>query len=96
MADQTYTDAAVEMVVESIYGPADHPAPSPEVNAFGGRLRRKATAVLDVLVAAGWAPRAEVAEKIAQAIEGYDGPLSDGPRTTLARIARAHGQADHG
>jgi hypothetical protein len=52
----TPTDTDVNMVVEAIYGPADHPAPSPEVNAFGGRLRRKATAVLDVLVAAGWRP----------------------------------------
>jgi hypothetical protein len=61
------------------------------------------------LVADGWRPnairstieqakltRAAVAEEIAQAIEAYDGPLSDGPRTTLARIARECGEAGHG
>jgi hypothetical protein len=42
------------------------------------------------------AHRRQVAEEIAQAIEAYDGPLSDGPRTTLARIARAHGETGHG
>jgi hypothetical protein len=82
MSEQPYTEADVDLVVESIYGPADHPAPSPEVNAFGGRLRKKATAVLDVLVVAGWRPnairstieqakltRAVVAEEIADALD---------------------------
>jgi hypothetical protein len=43
-----------------------------------------------------WAGRKLVAEEIAQAIEAYDGPLTDGPRTTLARVARQHGEAGHG
>jgi hypothetical protein len=71
MADQTYTDtdAVLDLVVEAIYGPADYPAPAPDVNAFGGRLRRKATAVLDVMVAARWAPRAAAAADIADALD---------------------------
>jgi hypothetical protein len=36
---------------------------------------------------------AQGCEDAAQAIEAYDGPLSDGPRTTCARIARAHKEA---
>jgi hypothetical protein len=43
------------------------------------------------------AHRRQVAEEIAQAIEAYDGPLTeDGPRTTLARVARECGEAGHG
>jgi hypothetical protein len=89
VADRTaYTDTDVDTVDNQLW---PRPALGPD------RLYREmARAVLDALVAAGWAARAEVAEEIAQAIEAYDGPLTDGPRTTLARIARAHGEAGHG
>jgi hypothetical protein len=56
--------------------------------------------------AARWRPPAEQdvydegyaqgREDAAQAIEAHDGPLTDGPRTTLARIAREHREAGHG
>jgi hypothetical protein len=90
VADRTtYNDADVDTVYNQLW-----PRPALEPDRL---YREMARAVLDALVAAGWAPRAAVAEEIAQAIEAYDGPLTeDGPRTTLARVARAHGEADHG
>jgi hypothetical protein len=88
MAEQPYTDTDVDVV--------DNELSARLVLEPDDLYREMARAVLDALCAAGWAARAEVAEEIAQAIEAYDGPLSDGPRTTLARVARAHGETGHG
>jgi hypothetical protein len=88
MGEQPYTDADVDVV--------DNELSARLVLEPDNLYREMACAILGALVAFGWAPRAVVAEDIAQAIEAYDGPLDDGPRTTLARVARAHGEADHG
>jgi hypothetical protein len=89
VADRTtYNDADVDTVYNQLW-----PRLVLEPDSL---YREMACAILGALVAFGWAPRAVVAEEIAQAIEAYDGPLSDGPRTTLARVARECGEAGHG
>jgi hypothetical protein len=89
-----YTDADVELVADVLWR---YPSKT--------TTRAAATSVLDALVAAGWAPRAVVAEDIAKTIEERcagshldlgDGPPDDCEHQRYAALARAHGEAGHG